>query len=113
MQRKDGVDFTRLHPVSADLDLPVETTEELYDAVMARSPLIAGAIQAKTRRKSSRYESMRVQVRLLEVTAGNLPSDINLTWHFVGYQVHGIIEEQDGRAWKRLADRRQRRPRGG
>src|SRR3974390_605092 len=104
MQRENGVVFGSLNPISADLYLSIETSEELDETVTAKPPLIAASVEANTGRKGRRDELLCVQIRPIQVSASNLAPDAYLTGHPDGYHVHGAIKEQDGRPLKGLSD---------
>src|SRR6185369_12794937 len=105
------LDLPELDPEAPDLDLVVETAEELELAVSAETRQVAGAVEPLARRTARiGDEARRSEIRTTEVAAGEPgAADVQLPRHAGRHQVPPRVQQREPGPGERTADRRARR----
>ena len=104
-------DLTRFDSVAADLELPVETAEELQTSVRKVAGPVTGAIETRARRKGIRDEAIGGEIGTIQVSTGqNGSAEIDLPGHVDGARLQIGIEQVELGSLDGPADARELRP---
>jgi hypothetical protein len=103
------LDLAQLDAETPNLDLPVQTAEELQLAILPPPHPVAGAVQACPRLQACRVgpEAVRREIRPAEVAASQTcPAEPQLARHAHRHRLQPAVEHTCDRSRQRPADRR-------